>query len=108
MGGVFFQYWIPLLVWNDSFLGCLWLSPAFSDSFHPRRNSIAGFGSSDRLVEEASCEEYDLVQLQFPSFRLEDKSNFEGGSNDTSLSKPWMIKPCVPYERRKKQVAVVN
>lgn len=48
----------------------------------------------DRSIEEASSENYDLLAGQFPSFRLEDKSNFQGQSTDT-------IPPLKTYSRRK-------
>ncbi|KAJ7949788.1 Ty3/gypsy retrotransposon protein [Quillaja saponaria] len=51
----------------------------------------------DRPMEEASWENYDLLQGQFPTFRLEDKSFFQGGSIDTNP------RPLRVYARRRKQ-----
>ncbi|GJR04102.1 peroxidase 64 [Tanacetum coccineum] len=39
---------------------------------------------SNRPVEEATWESYDLLKEQFPNFRLEDKSFYREGSNDTT------------------------
>ncbi|KAL4334819.1 hypothetical protein GQ457_07G011750 [Hibiscus cannabinus] len=47
-----------------------------------------------RPPEEASWENYDLLARQFPSFRLEDKSNFQEVSTDT-------IPPLQTYSRRR-------
>ncbi|KAD5961655.1 hypothetical protein E3N88_13128 [Mikania micrantha] len=47
-----------------------------------------------RPVEEATWEDYDLLTVQFPSFRLEDKSFYRDGSIDKT--------PVQVYSRRKK------
>ncbi|GJR04101.1 retrotransposon gag domain, retroviral aspartyl protease [Tanacetum coccineum] len=39
---------------------------------------------SNRPVEKATWESYDLLKEQFPNFRLEDKSFYQEGSNDTT------------------------
>ncbi|KAL8167278.1 hypothetical protein V2J09_008777 [Rumex salicifolius] len=57
---------------------------------------------ANRPTEEASWEEYDMLQQQFPNFQLEDKSNFLGGCNDTVPTKPWANHDLITYTRRKK------
>ncbi|KAD5508936.1 hypothetical protein E3N88_16639 [Mikania micrantha] len=52
----------------------------------------------NRPVEEATWESYDLFSTQFPSFRLEDKSFYQGGSNVTTDQ-------FKVYKRRNKRVA---
>lgn len=38
-----------------------------------------------RLIEEASWEDYDLLAGQFPSFRLADNTSFQGRCTDASF-----------------------
>ena len=52
----------------------------------------------NRPPEEDSWEDYDLLQQQFPEFRLEDKSTFKRGCNDRT---PVKEKPWLTYARRK-------
>ncbi|KAD5508053.1 hypothetical protein E3N88_15756 [Mikania micrantha] len=61
-----------------------------------------------RPVEESTWEPYDLLAEQFPHFSLEDKANFQAGSNDAIPRKSQAIKM---YSRRKKKkigTAVTN
>ncbi|XP_021979931.1 uncharacterized protein LOC110876059 [Helianthus annuus] len=53
-----------------------------------------------RPVEEATWENYDLFVTQFPTFRLEDKSFFQEGSNDKA--------PLKVYSRKRKRVGEIN
>ncbi|KAK1409444.1 hypothetical protein QVD17_35970 [Tagetes erecta] len=50
---------------------------------------------SQRPIEEATWESYDLLVEQFPSFRLEDKAFYRGGSNDKNQ---------LVYTRRKNKI----
>nr|GEX41450.1 hybrid signal transduction histidine kinase M [Tanacetum cinerariifolium] len=56
----------------------------------------------NRPVEEASWETYDLVDEQFPEFRLEDKAFYREGSNDKDqLKVSWEYffeQLCLSYE----------
>ncbi|XP_028780228.1 uncharacterized protein LOC114736538 [Neltuma alba] len=53
---------------------------------------------TDKPIEEATWEDYDLLAAQFPQFRLEDKSFFREGSNDRT---PGKFK--LTYSRRQKR-----
>ncbi|KAD4888403.1 hypothetical protein E3N88_20476 [Mikania micrantha] len=54
-----------------------------------------------RPIEEATWEPYDVIAEQFPHFRLEDKSFFQGGSSDKVDSRFGKH-----YERRLKRASI--
>ncbi|KAD7479941.1 hypothetical protein E3N88_03077 [Mikania micrantha] len=62
---------------------------------HPVLELLASW--CNRPVEEATWESYDLFSTQFPSFRLEEKSFYQGGSNVTNDQ-------LKVYKRRNKRV----